>query len=212
MRAVPADACCRDGRCPLTLAAAFGRGDFESGSDSKSFLLRSRTFFPSSRALRRRGGGRCPLTLAAALGRGDFESGSDSKSFLLRSETFFPSSRALRRRGGGRCPLTLAATLGRGDFESGSDSKSFLFRSQTFFPSSRELNREAPQFAYFPIFLYKANRVVFDSICLPERCRRIILLPGVRGAEPRRSPASLIPNPRGFPECSERCFRRLPEF
>ncbi|MCI5661577.1 MAG: hypothetical protein MR371_04955, partial [Clostridia bacterium] len=150
--------------------------------------------------------------LAAALGRGDFESGSDSKSFLLRSETFFPSSRALRRRGGGRCPLTLAATLGRGDFESGSDSKSFLFRSQTFFPSSRELNREAPQFAYFPIFLYKANRVVFDSICLPERFMRIIHQPGVRGAEPRRSPPGLIPNPRGFTESSERCFRRLTEF
>jgi hypothetical protein len=38
------------------------------------------------------------------------------------------------------------------------------------------------------------------------------MLPGVRGAEPRRSPAGLIPNSRGFPECSERCFRRLPEF
>ena len=36
VRAVPADTCCRGGRCPLTIAAALGRDDFESGSASKS--------------------------------------------------------------------------------------------------------------------------------------------------------------------------------
>ena len=45
------------GRCPLTIAAAFDHIDFESGSDSKSSMLRSGTKFPSFRALRRRGGG-----------------------------------------------------------------------------------------------------------------------------------------------------------
>ena len=35
-RAVPADDCCRGGRCPQTFAAALVRIDFESGSDSKS--------------------------------------------------------------------------------------------------------------------------------------------------------------------------------
>ena len=143
------------GRCPQTFAAALGRDDFESGSDSKSDLIRNGSLFPTSRSLRRRGGGlralsggRCPQTIAAAFGRDDFESGSDSKSDLVRSRRLCPTSRSLRRRGGclralsgGRCPQTFAAALGRDDFESGSDSKSDLIRSRRLFPTSRSLRR-----------------------------------------------------------------------
>ncbi len=143
------------GRCPQTIAAALARDDFESGSDSKSGLIRSRRLFPTSRSLRRRGGGlralsggRCPQTIAAALDRDDFESGSDSKTDLIRSRRLFPTSRSLRRRGGGlralsggRCPQTIAAALDRDDFESGSDSKSDLIRSRRLFPTSRSLRR-----------------------------------------------------------------------
>ena len=60
------------------LAAAFVRGDFESGSDSKSGLFVAEV---CAHIL-----GRCPLTFAAALVRGDFESGSDSKSELFVAE------------------------------------------------------------------------------------------------------------------------------
>ena len=91
---------------PRAIAAALGRGDFESGSDSKSGLVRGGWIVPNLTQIESdsdsiRFGGRCPLTFAAALDRDDFESGS-----------------------GGRCPLTLAAALGHIDFESGSDSKS----------------------------------------------------------------------------------------
>ena len=57
------------------LAAAFVRGDFESGSDSKSGLFVAEV---CTHIL-----GQCPLTFAAAFVRGDFESGSDSKSGLF---------------------------------------------------------------------------------------------------------------------------------
>ena len=34
------------GRCPQTIAAALGRDDFESGSDSKAVLVRSSSLYP----------------------------------------------------------------------------------------------------------------------------------------------------------------------
>ena len=47
-RAVSADDCCRawGGRCPRTIAAALGRDDFESRSDSKSVLVRGGSLYP----------------------------------------------------------------------------------------------------------------------------------------------------------------------
>ena len=117
------------GRCPLTIAAALGRGDFESGSDSKSRLYReggcaqfsSRCAAVVAACAFCWCGGRCPLTIAAALGRAVPAndcccawSGGARRRLLLRLV--------------GRCPLTIAAALGRGDFESGSDSKSRLYR------------------------------------------------------------------------------------
>ena len=56
----------------MTFAAALGRGDFESGSDSKSGLFVANV---CTHIL-----GQCPLTFAAAFVLDDFESGSDSKS------------------------------------------------------------------------------------------------------------------------------------
>ena len=35
------------GQCPRTIAAAFGHGDFESGSDSKSCIVLSAALFPT---------------------------------------------------------------------------------------------------------------------------------------------------------------------
>ncbi len=88
-----------------SVAAALDRGDFESGSNSKSGRLTSDALFPLHRSLRRRGGGlrarRSLDSAAAALDRGDFESGSDSKSGRLTSDALFPLHRSLRRRGGG---------------------------------------------------------------------------------------------------------------
>ena len=118
-------------QCRLTIAAAFGRDDFESGSDSKSDLVRSGSLFPTSRSLRRRGGGLRaygvpPLAIAAALGHDGIGSGSDPIPYFVRSKYHFPSTgrcavmvtacalRAVPANGccrSGRCPLTFAAAL-----------------------------------------------------------------------------------------------------
>ena len=52
-RAVPADTCHRAGLHPAALAAALGRIDFESGSDSKSSWADSKASFPSYHKSRR---------------------------------------------------------------------------------------------------------------------------------------------------------------
>ena len=65
------------GRCPQTIAAALGRDDFESGSDSKSRLYReggcaqfsSRCAAVVAACAFCWCGGRCSLTIAAAFGR-----------------------------------------------------------------------------------------------------------------------------------------------
>ncbi len=123
VRAVPADDCCRGGRCPLTIAAALGHDGIGSGSDPIPWFVRGGGMFPTFRVLRRRGdglhpmfvravpaddccrGGRCPLTIAAALGHDGIGSGSDPIPWFVRGGGMFPTFRVLRRRGDGLHPM-----------------------------------------------------------------------------------------------------------